>query len=158
MYKKIDIFTDGSCLGNPGPGGCGSILRYKKHEKILSSGYYKSTNNRMELLSVIISLETLKCSCDILIRTDSQYVKNGITKWIYLWKKNSWMNKKKIKIKNFDLWKRLDIAIKPHNLNWIWIKGHSGNIENDRCDKIARFAALNPFLEDTGYLFKSYFK
>ncbi len=146
--KQIEIFTDGSCLGNPGQGGFGAILRYGRHEKELSEGFFLTTNNRMELLAVIRALQTLKEPCAVSLYSDSQYMKQGITKWIYQWKKNGWRNGK---IKNQDLWQALDQAIAPHKIDWHWVKGHSGHVENERCDVLARTAANNPTSEDTGY-------
>lgn len=146
--KQIEIFTDGSCLGNPGQGGFGAILRYGRHEKELSEGFFLTTNNRMELLAVIRALQTLKEPCAVSLYSDSQYMKQGITKWIYQWKKNGWRNGK---IKNQDLWQALDQAIAPHKIDWHWVKGHSGHVKNERCDVLARTAANNPTSEDTGY-------
>ncbi|CUX95848.1 Ribonuclease HI [Candidatus Mikella endobia] len=156
MCQQIEIFTDGSCLGNPGPGGYCAILYYKKlvykkYKKIFSAGYQLTTNNRMELMAAIIALESLKEKCKVVIITDSQYLRQGITQWINNWKQNSWKTSNKKPVKNVDLWKRLDIAIKPHNLRWNWIKGHSGHLKNERCDEIARTAAHNPKLKDIGY-------
>ncbi len=147
--KKIQIFTDGSCLGNPGPGGLGAILRYQQHEKHLSEGYFLTTNNRMELLAVIKALEALNQHCEIDLYSDSQYMKNGITTWIHSWKASNW---KKGKIKNQDLWKRLDAAVARHSINWHWVKGHSGHVENEICDELARRGAMNPTQADTGYV------
>ncbi|MFC0180094.1 ribonuclease HI [Thorsellia kenyensis] len=150
--KQINIFTDGSCLGNPGPGGYGAILRYKEHQKELSAGFFMTTNNRMELLAVIEALNSLKEPCQVILMSDSQYMKNGITKWIFNWKKDDWAVAKRKSIKNIDLWKRLDDAVKPHKIEWLWVKGHSGHPENERCDELARNAALSPRFEDDGYL------
>lgn len=146
--KHIEIFTDGSCLGNPGQGGFGAILRYGRHEKELSEGFFLTTNNRMELLAVIRALQALKEPCAVSLYSDSQYMKQGITQWIHQWKKNGWRNGK---IKNQDLWQALDQAIAPHKIDWHWVKGHSGHVENERCDVLARTAANNPTSEDTGY-------
>ncbi|CUX95823.1 Ribonuclease HI [Candidatus Gullanella endobia] len=154
MEKQVAIFTDGSCLGNPGPGGYGTILRYKHHEKIFSLGYYLTTNNRMELIAAIVALEALTDSCELVISTDSQYVRQGITEWIHNWKKQGWKTIDNKPLKNIDLWKRLDIAIQPHRLHWNWVKGHSGHPENERCDELARISASHPTLEDLGYLMK----
>lgn len=149
MYKKIEIFTDGSCIGNPGPGGCAGILRYKQYVKEFSIGYYSTTNNRMELMAAIIALELLKHSCYIILSTDSQYLLHGITQWIYTWKKNCWKNSEKKLVKNIDLWHRLDIAIQLHNkIHWNWLKSHKGNPDNERCDQLARSAAKNPINND----------
>ncbi|EHM46225.1 ribonuclease HI [Hafnia alvei ATCC 51873] len=151
MLKQVEIFTDGSCLGNPGPGGYGAILRYKQHEKTLSAGYYLTTNNRMELMAAIVALETLKDPCSVILCSDSQYVRQGITQWIHNWKKRGWKTADKKPVKNVDLWQRLDLAIQPHKIEWVWIKGHAGHIENERCDELARAAAGSPDRDDTGY-------
>ena len=149
MAKKIEIFTDGSCLGNPGPGGYAAILKYKQTEKILSNGYYKTTNNRMELLAAIVALEQLKEACEVQLYSDSQYLRNGITNWIHGWKKNGWKTANKQPVKNVDLWQRLDQLVKSHHIEWIWVKGHAGHIENERCDIIAKTQAESPSLHDT---------
>ncbi|TKI03309.1 ribonuclease HI [Martelella alba] len=151
MHKQVEIFTDGSCLGNPGPGGYGVILRYKQHEKIFSAGYRLTTNNRMELMAAIVALEALNTPCEVVLSTDSQYVRQGITRWIHNWKKRNWLTAGKKPVKNIDLWQRLDTAIQYHTLRWDWVKGHAGHPENERCDELARHAALHPTLEDTGY-------
>ncbi|CUR53466.1 Ribonuclease HI [Serratia symbiotica] len=148
MLKKVEIFTDGSCLGNPGPGGYGIILRYKNIEKILSMGYYLTTNNRMELMAAIISLETLHSPCNITLNTDSRYLRCGITKWLLKWKKCNWKTINKKNVKNIDLWKRLDLLTQYHFIQWKWIKSHSGHIENERCDILAKNAAKNPTFKD----------
>ncbi|SES72243.1 ribonuclease HI [Thorsellia anophelis] len=149
--KEIKIFTDGSCLGNPGPGGYGAILRYNQHEKEISGGFYHTTNNRMELLAVIEALNSLKEPCKITVMSDSQYMKNGITKWIHNWKKDNWAVALRKSIKNIDLWQRLDQAVAPHQIDWQWVRGHSGHVENERCDELARQAANAPTADDTGY-------
>lgn len=151
MQKQVEIFTDGSCLGNPGPGGYGVILRYQQHEKALSQGFYLTTNNRMELMAAIIALESLKVPCDVVLSTDSQYVRQGITQWIHNWKKRGWKTADKKAVKNVDLWQRLDKAISPHHIRWEWVKGHAGHIDNERCDILARDAAGMPSQEDNGY-------
>lgn len=149
MYKQIEIFTDGSCLGNPGPGGCAAVLYYKKYRKECSAGYYLTTNNRMELMAAIIALESLKKPCQIILHTDSQYLLCGITQWIHIWKKNQWKTSEEKLIKNIDLWHRLDIAIQPHNItHWNWLKSHTGHPDNERCDKLARKAAKHPTNQD----------
>lgn len=148
MLKKIEIFTDGSCLGNPGPGGYAAILKYKQTEKILSQGFFKTTNNRMELLAAIVALEQLKQACQIDLYSDSQYLKNGISNWIHGWKKNNWKTANKKPVKNIDLWMRLDNLVQIHKINWLWVKGHSGHIENERCDIIAKTEAEAPTVED----------
>lgn len=149
MYKQIEIFTDGSCLGNPGPGGCAAILRYKQHKKEFSAGYYLTTNNRMELMAAIIALESLKNPCQIILHTDSHYLLYGITQWIHKWKQHHWKNSEEKLIKNTDLWKRLDIAIQFHNIkNWNWLKSHTGHPDNERCDQLAKNAAQHPVNQD----------
>ncbi len=149
MLKQIRIYTDGSCLGNPGPGGYAAILRYKHNEKILAEGYFNTTNNRMELLAAIVALEKLKEPCQIDLYSDSQYLKNGISKWIYTWKKNGWKTANKKSVKNVDLWMRLDKAVQTHKIDWIWVKGHAGHPENEQCDIIAKSKAESPTLVDT---------
>ncbi|CAK9885935.1 MAG: Ribonuclease HI [Candidatus Erwinia impunctatus] len=151
MHKQVEIFTDGSCLGNPGPGGYAAILRYGKHEKPLSEGFYLTTNNRMELMAAIVALEALKQPCNIVLSTDSQYVRQGITRWIHNWKTRGWKTTDKKEVKNVDLWQRLDNALQQHKIDWQWVKGHAGHDENERCDELARHAAGNPTREDTGY-------
>lgn len=151
MRKQIDIFTDGSCLGNPGAGGIGILLRYGQHEKQLSQGYFRTTNNRMELLAVIIALQSLKEPCAVVLHSDSQYMKNGITQWIHNWKKNNWKAASGKAVKNQDLWIALDNAIQPHQIRWQWVKGHSGHRENEICDQLAKQGAEHPTLNDEGY-------
>lgn len=131
----VEIFTDGACSGNPGPGGWGAILRYRGVERELSGGDRDTTNNRMELMAAIVALESLKRPVQVVLTTDSVYVKDGITKWIHNWKKKGWK-----KVKNPDLWQRLDTATQPHTIQWQWVKGHAGHVENERCDELARLA------------------
>ncbi|XBC43023.1 MAG: ribonuclease HI [Buchnera aphidicola (Kaburagia rhusicola ensigallis)] len=152
MTKFIKIFSDGSCLGNPGPGGCSSIIKCKNHKKIISSGFYFTTNNRMELMGVIIALEKIRKPCNIEITVDSQYVKKGILLWIKNWKRNNWKTTKNKPVKNIDLWSRLNTISNLHHMNWHWIKGHSGHIENEKCNNLAQYYARNPTLEDIGYI------
>ena len=139
----VDIFTDGSSRGNPGPGGYGSILRFvdrngRVHEKELSQGFRCTTNNRMELLGVIKALEALKSPCDITLYSDSQYVVNAFNQhWVEGWLKRGWKNAKKEPVKNPDLWKRLLAAKEPHQMTFVWVKGHAGHPENERCDRLA---------------------
>ncbi|NMH67073.1 ribonuclease HI, partial [Shewanella salipaludis] len=128
--KLIHIFTDGSCLGNPGPGGYGIVMKYKHHTKELSDGFSLTTNNRMELLGPIIALESLKEPCNIVLTSDSQYMRQGITQWIHGWKKKNWMTASRTPVKNVDLWKRLDAASQQHKVDWQWVKGHAGHPEN----------------------------
>ncbi|MDX5406469.1 MAG: ribonuclease HI [Chromatiaceae bacterium] len=152
MRKTVAIYTDGSCLGNPGPGGYGVVLTYKQHRKELSGGFKLTTNNRMELLAAIVALESLKDSCDVDLTTDSQYVRLGITQWLAGWKRNNWKTSQKQPVKNQDLWQRLDAAAAKHKVNWHWVKGHAGHPENERCDILARSAAeANPTTVDTAF-------
>ena len=152
MRKTVAIYTDGSCLGNPGPGGYGVVLRYQQHQKEMSGGYKQTTNNRMELLAAIVGLESLTQPCDVDLTTDSQYVRLGITQWLANWKKNNWKTSQKEPVKNQDLWRRLDAACQGHKVNWHWVKGHAGHPENERCDELARIAATEKATaEDTGF-------
>ena len=152
MLKQISLFTDGSCLGNPGPGGYGAILVYKQHQKELSQGYRLTTNNRMELMAAIAGLQSLQEPCMVRLTTDSQYVKQGITQWIQNWKRRGWLTASKEPVKNVDLWKLLDTEVHRHQVDWHWVKGHSGHDENERCVILARDAAMShDLLEDTGY-------
>ena len=136
--KKVEIFTDGACSGNPGPGGWGAILRYKGNEKELCGGEKETTNNRMELTAVITALQALKEKCDVTICTDSKYVVDGITKgWAVSWKKNGWRKADKKPALNPDLWDALLCELNKHEYKFIWVKGHVGHPENERCDKLA---------------------
>lgn len=136
--KKVEIFTDGACSGNPGPGGWGAILRYKENEKELCGGEKETTNNRMELTAVICALQALKEKCDVTICTDSKYVVDGITKgWAVSWKKNGWKKADKKPALNPDLWDTLLTELSKHQYKFEWIKGHAGHPENERCDKLA---------------------
>ena len=134
----VELFTDGACSGNPGPGGWAAILRMGERERELSGGDEATTNNRMELMGVISGLEALKRPCTVTIHTDSKYVLDGASKWIHGWKKNGWRTADKKPVKNVELWQRLDAAQKPHKLKWVWVKGHSGHAENERADELAR--------------------
>ena len=136
----IDIFTDGACSGNPGPGGWGAILRSGEHEKELSGGEPATTNNRMELMAVIQGLKALKKQCAVTIHTDSRYVMDGASKWILGWKKKGWKTADKKPVKNEDLWRVLDDEMSKHDIRWIWVAGHSGHPENERADQLARSA------------------
>lgn len=138
----IEIFTDGACSGNPGPGGWGAILRWKGHEKELSGGEAATTNNRMELMAAIRALESLKRASHVALYTDSTYVRDGITSWIHGWKRNGWKTAAKKPVKNEDLWRRLDEAISAHEVDWHWVKGHAGHPENERADELARRGAV----------------
>lgn len=137
---SVELFTDGACSGNPGPGGWGALLRMAGREKELSGGEPASTNNRMELMAVIAGLEALQRACKVRLVTDSTYVMDGATKWIHGWKKNGWKTADKKPVKNVELWQRLDAALKPHEVHWKWVKGHSGHAENERVDQLAREA------------------
>ncbi len=139
--KLIRVFTDGSCLGNPGPGGYGALLIYKAHRIELSQGFTLTTNNRMELLGAIEALASLNESCQVILTTDSQYVRQGITQWIHGWKKKGWKTANRQPVKNVDLWQRLDALNQQHQVEWRWVKGHSGHPENERVDDLAREAA-----------------
>ncbi|MFM2486413.1 ribonuclease HI [Celerinatantimonas yamalensis] len=153
MTQSVQLFTDGSCLGNPGPGGYGAILQYAGKQRELSGGFKLTTNNRMELLATIIGLETLSRPCSVIVTTDSQYVRQGITQWIHNWKKRGWQTTNRKPVKNADLWRRLDIAAARHtDIDWQWVKGHAGHPENERCDELARLAAESDNLAtDEGY-------
>jgi ribonuclease HI len=137
----VEIFTDGACKGNPGPGGWGAVIRSGEHEKELSGGEAQTTNNRMELKAAIEGLNALKRPCHVILSTDSNYVKDGITKWIFGWQKNGWKTADKKPVKNAELWQALLAAVKPHRIEWKWVKGHSGHPENDRADALASDAA-----------------
>lgn len=152
MRKTVAIFTDGSCLGNPGPGGYGVVLKYNQHLKELAGGFKLTTNNRMELMAAIVGLESLKEDCSVVLTTDSQYVRLGITQWLKNWKRNNWRTSQKEPVKNKDLWQRLDAASSRHHIDWQWVKGHAGHPENERCDELARIAATEKAIaEDTGF-------
>jgi len=135
--ELIEIFTDGACRGNPGPGGWGVLLRYQGQEKELKGGERETTNNRMELMAAIQGLESLKKAGVVTLTTDSQYVRKGISEWIHNWKKRNWMTAARKPVKNADLWQRLEKAAGPHQVEWKWVKGHSGHIENERVDQLA---------------------
>jgi ribonuclease HI len=138
--KSVEIFTDGACSGNPGPGGWGALLRYQQVEKELSGFDPMTTNNRMEMTAVIEALRVLKEPCRVDICTDSQYLRDGITSWIHKWKRNDWRTSSKEPVKNKDLWEALDEAAQNHLVEWKWVKGHAGHPENERCDALARQA------------------
>ena len=140
MSNTVDIWTDGACSGNPGPGGWGAILTYGGTEKELSGAEAATTNNRMELMAAIQALEALKRSSTVRLHTDSKYVMDGVTKWIHGWKKNGWKTADKKPVKNEDLWKLLDAANARHEVTWKWVKGHSDNEMNNRADELARGA------------------
>ncbi|WP_339852052.1 ribonuclease HI [uncultured Nisaea sp.] len=138
--KRVEIYTDGACSGNPGPGGWGAILRYGDTEKELSGGEKETTNNRMEMMAAITSLESLTRPMHVDIYTDSTYVRDGITKWIHGWKKRGWRTADKKPVKNMELWQRLEAAVERHEIEWHWVKGHAGHPENERADELARLA------------------
>ena len=140
MMNKVEIFTDGACKGNPGPGGWGAIFRYGTTEKEIYGASKNTTNNIMELTAVIESLKNLNKPCELIITTDSKYVKNGITEWIHNWKKNGWRTAAKKEVKNKELWIELDSLIQIHSISWDWVKGHSGHPENERADLLANVA------------------
>ena len=142
--KHIEIYTDGACSGNPGPGGWGALLRWNGNTKELSGGTADTTNNRMELMAAISALEALKEPVTADLYTDSAYVRDGIAKWMFGWKKNGWKTADKKPVKNAELWQRLDEARKIHKVEWHWVKGHAGHPENERCDELAR-EAMEPF-------------
>lgn len=151
--KHVIIYTDGSSLGNPGPGGYGAVLRYGTRARELSGGFRCTTNNRMEILAVIEALAALKQPCRVTVHSDSQYVINAITKgWARRWQRNGWMRNKKERAINPDLWERLLAALKPHDVDFVWVRGHAGDPDNKRCDKLAKSAASRPNLPpDPGY-------
>jgi len=138
--RTVEVFTDGACKGNPGPGGWGALLRYGDTEKELYGYQAESTNNQMELMAAIRGLEALSRPCKVVLTTDSQYVRQGITKWIHNWKKNNWKTAQKKEVKNKELWQQLDAAAEKHDLQWNWVKGHSGHVENERVDELANKA------------------
>jgi ribonuclease HI len=140
----VEIWTDGACSGNPGPGGWGAILRFGEVEKEICGGEANTTNNRMELLAAISALEALKRAAIVNLYTDSQYVMGGVTQWIHGWKRNGWKTADRKPVKNAELWQRLDAARNGHEVNWLWVKGHAGNPLNERADALAR-AGMAPF-------------
>lgn len=139
---QVELFTDGACLGNPGPGGWGVLLRAGARELELSGGESATTNNRMELMAAIAGLEALKRPCDVVLTTDSQYVKLGVEQWMARWRANGWRTSDRKPVKNQDLWERLSAALAGHRVTWHWVKGHAGHAENERVDILARDAAL----------------
>jgi len=144
MTDIVEVWTDGACSGNPGPGGWGAILSFKDKQRELSGGEAMTTNNRMELMGAISALETLTRPCTVALHTDSQYLRQGITSWIHGWKKNGWKTADRKPVKNEELWKRLDAALKQHKIEWKWVKGHAGDAMNERADALAR-AGMAPF-------------
>lgn len=146
MSEVVKIYTDGACLGNPGPGGWGAVLMWKESEKELSGGEAHTTNNRMELLATIRSLEALKETVTAEIYTDSRYVRDGIDLWIKKWKQNGWKTASKQPVKNVDLWQKLDELCRKHTLSWHWVKAHVGHVQNERADTLARTAAAGQMM------------
>lgn len=139
--KKVQLITDGSCLGNPGPGGWACILRFNQHTKEMSGSERQTTNNRMELMAAISGLGALNERCHVEIVTDSQYVKNGITRWIRGWKRNGWITRTETPVVNRDLWEQLDTLASQHRTEWVWTRGHASHDDNNRCDELAQAAA-----------------
>ena len=139
--KQVTLITDGSCLGNPGPGGWAAIIRFGSRKKELSGGERETTNNRMEMRAVLEGLNALNEPCEVLLEIDSQYVKNGVTQWMDGWKRKGWKTASKQPVKNQDLWRALDEAIQRHSIDWKWVKGHADHADNNRCDELARAAA-----------------
>lgn len=152
MMKLVEIYTDGACSGNPGPGGYGIILTYKRHKKELSGGFSRTTNNRMELLGAIVALETLTEPCNVTLFSDSRYLVDAVTKnWLWNWKHRNWVKADKTPVKNVDLWERYLAIQTKHRISMVWVKGHAENEMNNRCDELARAAAASPDLpEDPG--------
>lgn len=144
---RVEIFTDGACRGNPGPGGWGALLRYQGTEKELCGAEAQTTNNRMELTAAIMALAALKKSCRVRLTTDSNYVKHGIQQWIDDWKRRGWRTSGKKPVKNQDLWERLDEQAARHDIDWRWVKGHSGHAENERADALAN-GAINEMIDN----------
>ena len=144
ISTRVEIWTDGACSGNPGPGGWGVLMRHGANQKELSGGEPDTTNNRMELRAAIEALNALKKPCEVHLHTDSQYVKGGVTGWIHNWKRNGWKTSDKKPVKNEDLWRELDAATARHTIHWHWVKGHAGHPENERADELAR-SGMAPF-------------
>jgi len=151
--KKIEIYTDGACSGNPGPGGYGAVLIYGEHRKELSNGFARTTNNRMEIYAAVAGLEALKEPCEVILYSDSAYLVNANRKnWISRWQRNGWRKVDRKPVLNADLWKRLTAALNDHKTEFVWVKGHAANPHNNRCDELARTAATKKNLpEDSGY-------
>ncbi|MFN4010291.1 MAG: ribonuclease HI [Pannonibacter sp.] len=147
--ERVVIYTDGACSGNPGPGGWGAILRFGPHERELNGGAADTTNNRMELMAAIEALNALKRPCTVDLYTDSVYVRDGITKWLFNWKRNNWRTADKKPVKNAELWQALDEAQRRHEISWHWVKGHAGHPENERADELARLG-MKPYQRGRG--------
>ena len=146
--EQVEIFTDGACSGNPGPGGWGVLLRYGAKQKEIHGGEPETTNNRMELTAAIMALKKLTRPCKVILSTDSTYVKDGITEWIHKWKQNGWRTANKKPVKNEDLWRQLEAAMEFHSVDWRWVKGHAGHPENERADELARLG-MEEFLANS---------
>ena len=142
MTKRVEIFTDGACSGNPGPGGWGALLRYNGSEKEFSGGEAHTTNNRMEMMAAICALEALSQRCQVRLMTDSKYLCDGITRWLPGWRQRGWKTANRKPVKNVDLWQRLETLVAGHDVEWVWVKGHSGHVENERVDQLAREAIV----------------
>lgn len=140
--KQVTIYTDGACSGNPGPGGWAALLIYGNQEREISGGEAETTNNRMEMMAVLMALKKLKEPCAITIFTDSQYVLKGMTEWVFGWQKRGWKNAEKKLVKNVDLWEALIAASRPHKIEWQWVKGHNGDVNNERVDALAVAAIM----------------
>lgn len=138
MSGRVDIYTDGACSGNPGPGGWGALLLYGERSKEICGGNPNTTNNRMELTAAIMALEALKKPYEVHLHTDSKYLRDGVTQWMKLWQSNGWRTSSRKPVKNADLWKRLQKALRNHRVEWLWVKGHSGDVGNERADALAR--------------------
>ena len=147
MSGRVSIWTDGACSGNPGPGGWGAILRYGAHEKELKGGEALTTNNRMELTAAIEALESLKRPCQVSLHTDSQYMRGGVTGWLDSWKRNGWRTADRKPVKNEDLWRRLDAAAERHDVKWLWVRGHAGDVDNECADCLAR-QGMSPYMDE----------
>ncbi len=145
MTRRVKIWTDGACSGNPGPGGYGAILRFGDREKEIIGGEPNTTNNRMELMAAIVALEALTRPCEVDLHTDSQYVRNGVMQWLAAWKARGWKTADRKPVKNVELWRRLEEAFERHEVDWHWVKGHAGDEMNERADALAR-AGMAPFL------------
>ena len=151
--KEVTIYTDGACKGNPGPGAYGVVMMFGEHRKEVAAGYKLTTNNRMELLAAITALELLQQPCKVDLHSDSKYLVQAINdNWIAGWQKKGWVNSKKEPVKNQDLWRKLLTVMEPHQISWHWVKGHAGNVENERCDELANEAVVaDNLLEDEGF-------